>query len=218
VSSPAPVADGHRRYAGQTAGERDAARRARLLPVIHEVVGRNGYAAFTVERVCTQANVSTRHFYQLYDGKEAAFADLYDVLLNRAGTRILESLNETRGEPLADRIPAALLAFLVPMLDDLRTARIVLFEVVGLSHRIEATRLRNRENLIALIEAEGRASVARGEVIDRDWRFVALALVATVTTTALDWLLRKDRPPVERLEGQLSELAVSLLASEPRSA
>lgn len=218
MSSPAAVPGGRRTYAGQTAEERDAARRLRLLAVIHDVVGTHGYNALAVERVCAQANVSTRHFYQLYDGKEAAFADLYDELLLRSGSRVVESLVATEGRPLADLIPAALLAFLRPVFDDLRTARIVFVEVVGLSARIESTRLRNREKLIELIEAESRAAVARGEVADRDWRFAALSLIGSATANALDWMIRKDRPPLAVLERQLGELAVTLLTSEPRSA
>jgi AcrR family transcriptional regulator len=211
-------ADRRRFYAGQTAHERDAARRARLLTVIHDVVGNQGYSALTVERVCAQANVSTRHFYQLYDGKEAAFADLYDELLTRSGERVIASLVETEGQHLAERIPTALLAFLAPTFDDLRTARILFVEVVGLSARVESTRLRNREKLIELIEAESRAAILRGEVVDRDWRFAALALIGAATATALDWMLRKDRrPPIEQLERQLSELAVTLLTAEPRN-
>lgn len=214
MSTPAPAPEGGRRYAGQTADERDAARRARLLAVIHDVVGRHGYAALAVERVCAQAGVSTRSFYQLYDSKEAAFADLYDELLMASGARALESLVETEGEPLVDRVPAALLAFLGPTFDDLRTARILFVEVVGLSARVESTRLRNRERLIELIETESRAAVARGEVTDRDWRFASLALIGAATAVALDWMLHpRTRPPIAQLERQLGELAVTLLTS-----
>ena len=214
MSTP-PPAGSRRVYAGQSAEERDAARRARLLAVIHDVVGTHGYSALAIERVCTAANVSTRNFYQLYDSKEAAFADLYDELLLASGARVVDSLAATAGQRLAERVPAALLAFMVPMFDDLRTARIVFVEVVGLSARIESTRLRNREKLIELIEAESRAAVARGEVVDRDWRFAALALIGAATAIALDWMLRKQRPPVEQLEQQLGRLAVTLLTSDP---
>ncbi|WP_183093934.1 TetR/AcrR family transcriptional regulator [Nocardioides stalactiti] len=223
MSSPAPVpdgpsegpTDGRRRYAGQTADERDAARRARLLAVIHDVVGTQGYRALAVERVCTRANVSTRHFYQLYEGKEAAFADLYDELLLRSGTKVLESLEATAGDPLAERVPAALLAFLRPVFEDLRTARIVFVEVVGLSARIENTRLRNREKLVELIEAESRAAVVRGEVVDRDWRLAALSLIGAATAVALDWMIHKDRRPLAELEDHLAALAVTLLTADP---
>lgn len=214
VASAPSRGGGHGRvYAGQSAEERDAARRERLLAAILDIAGTKGYAALTVERLCTMANVSTRNFYKQYDGKEAAFADLYDELLGQSGQRVFDSLAASTGQTLQERIPAALMAFLEPMFEDLRVARITFVEVVGLSARIEATRLRNRERLIELIEAEGSAAVRAGEVADRDFRFVALALIGATTAIAHDWMIRSPRQPLERLERQLTELAVQLLTA-----
>lgn len=198
-------------YAGQTASEREAGRRARLLATIHDVVGTQGYAALKVERVCALASVSTRNFYTLYANKEAAFVDLYADLTDQSVHRVLASLTETAARPMAERVPAAFLAYLEPIFADLRSARIQFVEVVGLSPQIEETRLRYRERLIELIEAEGATAVARGEVADRDWRFAALALIGATTAIAYDWVLRTQHQPIEQLEKQLTELAVRLL-------
>jgi AcrR family transcriptional regulator len=200
-------------YAGQSGEERDAARRERLLVAIHEIVGTRGYSGLTVERLCSAASVSTRNFYELYAGKEEAFADLYDVLLNQAGARAVTSLEETRGLPIHDRIPAALLAFLSPMLADSRTARIAFVEVVGLSARIEETRLANREKLIGLIEASASSAVETGEISSRDFRFASIALISATTALVFDWMSRDRRPPHEWLELKLTQLAVHLLTS-----
>lgn len=214
-AAPARGGGRGRVYAGQTAEERDADRRERLLTTIHDIVGTHGYAALTVERLCASANVSTRSFYQLYDGKESAFADLYDALLNRSSERVLNSLIESEelARPMKERVPLAFWAFVGPMLRDLRTARITFVEVVGLSPRIEATRLRTRSRLIELIETEGRDAVARGEVADRDFHFAALALIGAATAIAQDWLIRTHRPPMDRLERQLTDLAIQLLTA-----
>jgi AcrR family transcriptional regulator len=176
-----------------------------------DIVGSHGFRQLTVERLCAQANVSTRDFYKQYDGKETAFADLYDCLLVQSNRRIRASLAESAGRPLSDRIPSAIVAYLAPMFADLRAARIAFVEVVGLSARIEDTRLRNRERLIRLIEAEGRAAAAAGEITDRDFRFVATALVGSAAALAHDWMIRDVRPPIGQLEHQLAALAVTLL-------
>jgi AcrR family transcriptional regulator len=168
-----------------------------------------------VERLCATAGVSTRHFYELYDGKEDAFGHLYDELLAASERRVLDALIATEGRAFTERISAALLAYLDPMFNDLRTARIAFVEVIGLSARFEATRMRTREKLVALVDAEGRAAVGRGEVVDRDWRFGALALIGTATATAVDCLHRQEQLPVEQLERQLIALAVTLLCFNP---
>jgi AcrR family transcriptional regulator len=176
-----------------------------------DIVGSHGYSELTIERLCSQANVSTRDFYKQYDGKESAFVDLYDCLLGQSGRRIRAALAESAGRPLRERIPAALVAYLAPMFKDLRAARIAFVEVVGLSARVEETRLRNRERLIQLIEAEGQAAALRREVTDRDFRFVAIALVGAAAAISHDWMIRDVRPPIEQLEQQLAALAVGLL-------
>jgi AcrR family transcriptional regulator len=213
ATPPGRGGDHGRLYGGQSSQERDAARRARLHAAMHEITGTRGYGALTVDRLCTAANVSTRNFYQLYDSKEAAFADLYDELLKQSGTRALASLVGTENQPLAELIPAALLAFLEPMFSDPRTARICFVEVVGMSAKIEATRMRNRELLIEIIESAGASAVENGEIAGRDFRFAAIALISATTALVYDWMSRDPRQPPEWLEHKLSQLAIHLLTS-----
>jgi AcrR family transcriptional regulator len=177
------------------------------------LVGTRGYAALRVDQICSLAGVSTRHFYELYENKEAAFLDLYESLTNESVIAVLESLEKTQDSPLGERVPAAFLAYMDPMFSDLRAARIAFVEVVGLSPKLEEIRLRYRERLILLIEAEGAAGVARGDTTDRDFRFAALALIGSATAIVYDWMVRTDRPNVEHLKQSLADLAVNLLTT-----
>ena len=201
-----------RPYAGQSADERDAQRRTRLLAATRELIGTKGYAGTKIERICALANVSTRHFYRQYDGKESAFIDLYDQLTNESYERVLASLQLTEGRPLSERVAAGFAAYLQPMFDDVRTARIAFVEVIGVSPRIERLRLDYREVLIATIEAEGAAAVARGEVADRDFRFAALALIGAANVIVYDWAIKADRIPAKDVQQKLVALAVDLIA------
>lgn len=200
-----------RSYAGRSADERDAVRRQRLLGAALELIGTRGYAATTVERLCTTANVSTRHFYLLYANKEAAFIDLYDELTAASYRNVATSLEATEGASMKERISQAMLAYFDPMLSDLRVARISFVEIIGASPRIEELRLQYRETLVDLVRAESADAVARGEVRDRDFRFATLALAGAATAVAHDWMLRRDRPPVLELERKLMDLATTLL-------
>lgn len=200
-----------RRYSGQSADERDAARRQRLLAAATDFIGTHGYAATTVERICVEAKVSTRHFYQQFENKEAVFLAVYDDITGGSYQRATASLEQTQGKTLAERVPAAFLAYLGPMIEDIRAARIAFVEIVGASPRIEEARLAYREALIELISAEGAAAVQRGEVADRDFRFASLALAGATNAIVYDWTLNSGNRPVEDLEAALVELAVALL-------
>lgn len=204
-----PVA---RVYSGQSAEERDASRRDRLLAAARTLIGTQGFAATSVERICASAKVSTRHFYQLYDNKESVFLDVYERILAPSLTGAVESLAETEGRPMRERVPAALLAYVGPMIEDPHAARIAFVEIMGASSRTETRRLEFREQLVALVEAEGGAAARRGEVRDRDFRFAALALIGAANAIIYDWALAPDRPAAS-LERDLAALAVTLLAN-----
>ena len=200
-----------RSYGGRTADQRDAERRRRLLGASLDLIGTKGYAATTIERICTTANVSTRHFYLIYDSKESAFIDLYDQLTAASYRKVEASLQETSGSGLAERVVKAFMAYVGPMLEDERVARISFVEIMGAGPRIEALRVGYRERLVARVQVEGGAAAARGEIRDRDFRFAALALAGAVTTIVYDWMLQPERSPAIELEQKLAELAADLL-------
>lgn len=63
-----------RSYGGRSADERIAERRERLVAATIEVLAENGETRTTMSRICTQAGLSERYFYE-------SFADLDDALL-----------------------------------------------------------------------------------------------------------------------------------------
>ncbi len=207
--SPGP--DSGRTYAGESPEEREQRRRRQLLAACQELFGTYGYSATKVERICALAQVSTRHFYQLYPSKEAAFVDLYDILIRQSYQQVALSLEETEDLPFDGRIAAAFSAYLRPLFTDMRAARVAFVEIVGLSPAIEKRRLEYRETLIAVIESETRGAVARGEIVDRDFRFATLSLIGAATVTVHDWVTRGDGRAAEQIQRQLSDLAISLL-------
>ena len=201
-----------RTYSGLSASERDAERRSRLLAAGRDLIGTQGYAAVSVERLCATSKVSSRHFYQLYENKEAAFLDVYESITKQSLEAAIASLAATEGEPMMERIPKAFLAYVGPMVEDIRAARIAFVEIMGASPVIEQRRLAYRELLVDLVVSEGAAAVARGELDDRDFRFATLALTGAANAIVYDWTLREDREDSSELEAQLTELALDLLA------
>ena len=201
-----------RTYSGLSASERDAERRARLLAAGRELIGTQGYAAVSVEKLCAASKVSSRHFYQLYENKEAAFLDVYESITVGSFEAAVAMLEATKDEPMVDRIPRAFLAYVGPMVQDLRAARIAFVEIMGGSPSIERRRLSYREMLVDLVVSEGAAAVRRGEIADRDFRFATLALTGAANAIVYDWTLREDREDSSELEAQLTELALTLLA------
>lgn len=201
-----------RRYSGQLPEERDASRRARLLAAAKHQFGSQGFAGTSVDRICSAAKVSTRSFYELFGNKEAIFLAVYDDITRRSIEAATRVLAETTGAPMRERIPAAVLAYVGPLIEDAEATRIAIVEIVGASRRIEEERLAFRELVVALVTAEGEAAVARGEITPRDFRFAAISLAGAANAVVYDWSRRPDAEPAEELERKLVDLALAIIA------
>lgn len=211
TSMEGTVAKEARRYGGQSADERDRERLARLRAAAMELFGTEGYTAVPVERLCSEAKVSTRHYYQVFSNKEDALLDIYSEITSAAVANVGQALESTEGQGIAVRLRAGVAAYLGPMLADARKARIAFVEVVGVSHRVEDVRLQFRNGIVATVERESAAAVERGELTAKDFRFRALAFLGAVNVLVHDWSIHPDHIDADRLRDQLCDLAVELI-------
>jgi AcrR family transcriptional regulator len=166
-----------------------------------------------VERLCTQAKVSTRHFYHEFQNKEAVLLAVHAEVIEVAGRNTEEALALTIDAPVRDRISAAVDALLRTMMADLRRAQISFVEVVGASPAVEQQRIAFRELLITSIAQVGASAVARREISKRDFRFLGLALIGAINTVVYDWMLARPRPSGDHVRTALKKLAVTLMTS-----
>jgi AcrR family transcriptional regulator len=202
-----------RRYSGRSVDEWKAARRERLLAAAVELFGTDGYTTTSVERLCTQAKVSTRHFYHEFQNKEAVLLAVHRQALEVAVQSTGEALALTADAPVRDRLNAAVDALLRPVMADHRLARISFVEVVGASPAVEEQRIAFRELLTTSIAQVGASAVARGEIPKRDFRFLGLAFIGAINTVVYDWMLARPRPPADQVHTALKDLAVALMTS-----
>jgi AcrR family transcriptional regulator len=202
-----------RRYSGRSVEEWKAARRERLLAAALELFGTEGYPATSVERLCTQAKVSTRHFYHEFQNKEAVLLAVHAQVIELAVRTTGDALRRTADRPVRERITAAVDGYLRTIMTDLRRARISFVEVVGTSPAVEEQRIAFRELLIGSVRDLGDAAVERGEIKRKDFRFLGLAFFGAVNTVVYDWMLTDPRPPEQKVQDSLRELAVQLITS-----
>lgn len=201
-----------RRYSGRPVEEWKAARRERLLAAALDLFGTEGYQVTSIERLCSTARVSTRHFYQEFANKQAVLLEVYADIIQSGIEATAAALAAAPERPVQVRMAQALTAYLATVTTDLRKSQISFVEVVGASVEVEERRMAFREMIIATIVFEGEAAVERGEIPDRDFRFMALALIGSVNVIVYDWMVKDPRPPAEELWESLVQLALGLLA------
>ena len=128
-----------RAYGGVAAEQRAEERKARLLAAALELFARQGYARTTIEALCSEAKVTARHFYQLFDSREAILRALYDNIIADLRAGVLKAMSAPKLN-LSEQIPLAVSAMVHHYLEDSRHARVGVLEVVGVSPQMEARR------------------------------------------------------------------------------
>jgi AcrR family transcriptional regulator len=169
-----------RAYGGRSGAARRAERRERLLTAGLELIGTEGYASTSIEKLCSHAGVSTRNFYEEFASREDLLMRLHDRIIEQAVAAVFDAFDDAADAPLAERLRQAIGAFVTTTATDPRWARLSFVEVIGVSDAVEAHRIAWRERWAGFIVAEAERAVERGEAAQRDFRLGAVALIGAV--------------------------------------
>jgi len=175
-----------RTYGGESATDRLARRRRQLLDAGLELFGTAGYRATTVRQLCREAKISDRYFYEQFDSTEDLLLAVYDECTGRLEQEAFAALGD-HGDEVGDLAGRGLDAFLSVVESDPRLARVVWFEVLGVSTRVEATYLARMQSfghlmLDVLAERDGAAPLA-----DATRDLLASAAVGAVSQAVVTW-------------------------------
>jgi AcrR family transcriptional regulator len=212
---PAGDAVPGRVYRGRSAEERHTARWAALVDAGFELYGTVGYRAATIERICSQARLTTRNFYEHFRDQEALLRAVYDRTVVEATTAVLAALDAAGTDP-RDRVQQGVGAFVHTMLDDPRRARIMCLQVVGVSDELERHRRNVLHRFADLLAAEARRTAEAGFIPRRrSYHVGSLALVGGVNELLVDWLHADEPLPIDRLVAEIVQLLLAAAAGPP---
>ncbi len=175
-----------RTYAGESASDRAGRRRRQLLDAGLELFGTAGYRATTVRLLCREARVSDRYFYEQFDSTEDLLVAVYDECTARLEAAALTALGDGAGE-VGDLARRGLDAFLALVEEDPRLARVVWFEVLGVSARVESTylsRMQRFGHLMLGVLADRDDTTA---LPDAAHELMASAAVGAVSNAVVTW-------------------------------
>ena len=204
-----------RRHRGLLPQERRADRRRRLMEAGLELFSGLGYPSTTIERVCAQAGVTARHFYEEFPSREALLVALYDEGAERAMDAVVKALAPSDEGPRR-RTRASIAAFVHSVLDDPRIGRILTIEVVGVSPDLERRRRLVMRSFARLVELEVNRVAAEGHIATRDYRLAALALVGATNELVIDWILSNQRPPIDDLVDEIAWIYLAVTHADDR--
>ncbi|HEX4878798.1 MAG TPA: TetR/AcrR family transcriptional regulator [Limnobacter sp.] len=206
TTQPTPT----RAYGGIDAKQREADRKARLLAAALELFAKQGYARTTIEGLCTESRVTARHFYQLFESREALLHTLYDQLMQDLRIGVLQAMQKP-GLGLEEQIALGVQAMVQHYLDDTRRARVGVLEVVGVSPQMEARRRAAIHDMAGLMEAYLDGLSARDILPKRNHHLLSVALVGGVNELLAEWLTVDNPPPVATLSQELVHILKAII-------
>ena len=129
-----------RRYAGMSADDRAAERRARLLEAGLEVFATAGAAGATMTAVCAQAKLTERYFYESFTSRDDLLRHVVDAESEEIKLAALSALHSPAAT-VDKQVENAIAAFVAVLTEDRRKGRVALIE----SSAVESLRTHRRE-------------------------------------------------------------------------
>lgn len=200
-----------RGYAGRTSEQLAAERRHRLLESALDLFADRGFARTPIELLCSTARVTTRHFYEHFESREAVLVALYDRIMLDTRRQVAQSLLTPDLTP-RERMYSAIRAFVEGCTADVRRTRILCVEVIGVSPEMFGRRRAAVNEFAALLNGFTQQLAAAGELPQRDYTLICVGMVGAIREILTDWLTTAPRPPVDEVHALLSGLFACLLA------
>jgi len=149
VAAPVSLPGSGRRYRGQSAEDRRADQRRRLVRAAIEEFATRGYHHTSVEDIVRKARTSRTAFYAFFDNREDAMYGALQACLRSLLDAMRSELDHAG--PDENLTEVGVCAFVDCLVADPASARIILLEGVGTSPEVNALRSRIRRELADLI-------------------------------------------------------------------
>jgi AcrR family transcriptional regulator len=157
-----------------------------------DAFGTNGYAATSIEQLCTAAGISTRNFYEEFRTREELLVALHDELNAEAMAAVVEAIAHIDPDDLEARARSGAEAYFRVMTRDRRWARIALVESVGVSQTAEAHRREAVGRFAELLRLEMTRLGDAGLIPRRDYALSSVAVVGAINGLANTWTADDD--------------------------
>ena len=199
-----------RPYGGVSAADRVAERRERLLEAGLEVLSAEGWAGMTVRRVCAEAKLTERYFYESFPSRDDLLVAVFDRTAEEVAHVVLDAV-AAADEDAGAKARAAIGAFVDRLVDDPRRGRAMLIESVA-APGLRERRAQAFDAFATLMAEQAREFYGDGAVAADNLRLTSVALIGALNEVVVAWLDGRLEFPAERLVEHCAELFVAAAA------
>ncbi|MBK8764215.1 MAG: TetR/AcrR family transcriptional regulator [Burkholderiaceae bacterium] len=184
-----------RAYGGVSEEQRRAARRVRLLEAGLEIIGTQGYAAATLRAVCARAELTERYFYESFANREALLVGVHRWVVDQLRADLAAGFQ--RSDASADgRARTGLAVFFEMLRADPRKARVLLFEMLGVSADLDRMYQQTAGEFLRFVMTAFRPLMPAERLASADEAMVFAGLVGAVFHIAIRWHLTRYETPL----------------------
>ncbi|WP_327087013.1 TetR/AcrR family transcriptional regulator [Nonomuraea sp. NBC_01738] len=165
------------------------------MSAAYTLYAKPGFSATTIERLCSEARISNRAFYECFGGREELLQALHERCVEESLAFVAKALQEAP-DSLGGRIAAGIRAYMEFATADWRRARIMHVEVRRSGDVLAASRQRAVDSFARLVE-EAAADFPQNGIVSR--RLLALGVIGALQELLIEWILAEDPPDLEDL-------------------
>ena len=178
-------------YRKKNPEDRVLERRERLMQAALQLFGTQGYANTTIETLCSEAKVTTRHFYQVFSSREELLLAVYNQITEELQVSLFSAMMAER-QGLKEKMQQVIQALVNNYLTDSRRAQIGVLEVVGASAIVEKRRREVIHGIAIHLEQFMNALAAENQLPQRNYHWLAVALVGGINELMAEWLMNQS--------------------------
>lgn len=176
-------------YGGISREERVAQRREQFLNAGLEVFGTAGFRCATVRRLCSEAKLTDRYFYESFANIEALLIAVYTHQMDLIQDQLLASAPDSLAANDMESFIVSTLDLFFSQMEDSRIARVCMLEVEGVSPEVDALYNANIMRFAQLLMNLGRQLYPDWEISDDEREMVGIALIGAIRQTTITWIL-----------------------------
>lgn len=176
-----------RTYGGLSEAQRVNERRERFLEAGLEVFGSLGMRGATVRKLCKEAGLTERYFYESFTGTEDLYCEVFRAQVNATGQRFMSLLPDLP-VALEDRIRTCLELYFTSMRND-RVVRVMYIESLVGSDQVQNILRQNVASLSSLALMMLRADNPDLDVTEDFGKAMGTAINGAMSALAVQWML-----------------------------
>jgi AcrR family transcriptional regulator len=191
-------------YGGIDAAERRKARRETFIEAGLESFGTIGYVRSTIRGICQAAGLTQRYFYESFQNKEDLLVAVYRKLIQDIETDAMAILAEP-GISAREAAYNMLKMFYERLQEDPRRAQVQLFEVLGVSARVNREYQSAMKTLADWIKLLVVTFFPGLEEKLPETTILHIGAAGAIIEIANQWVLEDFKTPIDEIAGQAIE-------------